>query len=909
MRDQMLKKLADWHTCYPGRMLLVVILITILFTALASQLSVTMRWSDLLPANDKRTLAYNTIIDEFVTASSIVVVAQGDEQNIKLFAERLVPKLESAVLETEKGPRALIRRVDYKLDVDYFKNHGLLLMDKADMKNMKTLFNDPNLPEVLYNLNDAMEKEYVQREEPLSTREKEDQAVSFLDGIQYLVSQLNRLNYNESLSKKEAEETADRLLIGEPYLLSYDKNALILNAIPTFSVMDLDLVVGGVEVIQGILDETLSEFPEVQAGLTGFIPVCHDEMVYSERSLGYTSFIALAAILILLVLSFRIWNAPIFAVINLLIGILWAIGLVALLVGQLNIMTQMMAVILLGLGIDFSIHLISGFTEYRSIGYSIELALEQTFLKIGRGVITGGLTTACAFFTMAISKSRGMKEMGLVTGMGLLAILAATFLILPIFLVWREKRSEKRKAKKPESLSKDLSFRFLGKTGSWLGRHYGFTLAAAVLFTAVLLWIGSNITFDQNYMNIEPEGIPSVALQDTVLEKFDLGMDFAMIVAESPEVSHQISRKIRRVGSVAMVDDISIYLPPETEQKSRLPEIRRIYQTMSESHIKKKFTERDWKRIRTEIVRLQKNVKEMQTLAFMGGQDKIDRKCSAIIGVPDDPESQNHIERLLDGLKKQKNHWRAWQMFQNHFAPYYKKTVMGMASIEPVGLKDLPESIADTYSNSDRSRFLITAFPAGSVWNDAAFLRRFTTDLERINSNTTGMPPVFLALVDIIGSDGRKAMMLTVVVVFLLLWADFRNAKHALMAMFPLMAGLIWMIGLMKLTGQQFTVMNVMGLPMILGIGIDDGVHVVHRWLAEGRGKIEVVFASTGKAILLTTLTTMIGFGSLIFSVWRGFGHLGAALFVGVGACFITTVLLLAGFIGWIERKTKKAGK
>jgi hypothetical protein len=94
-----------------------------------------------------------------------------------------------------------------------------------------------------------------------------------------------------------------------------------------------------------------------------------------------------------------------------------------------------------------------------------------------------------------------------------------------------------------------------------------------------------------------------------------------------------------------------------------------------------------------------------------------------------------------------------------------------------------------------------------------------------------------------------------------------------------------------------------MALPMIVGIGIDDGVHIVHRWRHEGKGKVLTVFASTGKAILLTSLTTMLAFGSLIFSIWRGFGHLGAALFLGVGACFLTTVVILPGIIGFLERK------
>ena len=216
---------------------------------------------------------------------------------------------------------------------------------------------------------------------------------------------------------------------------------------------------------------------------------------------------------------------------------------------------------------------------------------------------------------------------------------------------------------------------------------------------------------------------------------------------------------------------------------------------------------------------------------------------------------------------------------------------------------DLPESILDRYSNERRDQFLISVFPAGNVWADAPFLKRFVGDLERVSDRATGMPPVFRALIEVIGQDGQKAVLLTLGIVFLLLWVDFRSPGYALMAMIPLAAGVFWMVGLMKLSGMQLTVMNVMGLPMILGIGIDDGVHIVHRWQAEGKGKLRVIFSSTGKAVLLTSLTTMLAFGSLVFSIWRGFAHLGGALFLGVGACFLTTVLFLSGIIGFLERK------
>lgn len=906
MRESILKKLAHFHANHPGRMLILVLLLTLIFGALSSKLTVTMRWSDLLPAKNRRTIQYNKIIDEFTTSTSIVVLVQGKEKQIKSFADALAPKLKSAVLETDSGNVSLISRVDYKIEVDFLKNHGLMLSKEYDLKNMKEIYTNPNIADYLANLNHAMEKEYVGQEESLSTREKEDQAVMFLDGIQNLIHTMNLLASGKKVSEPEIQSLVDVLLTGDPYFLSYDQNALILNAVPTFSVVDLDLVVNGVEVIQGIVDETIKEFPGVRAGMTGMMPICHDEMVYSERSLGYTSLIAVVGILALLIISFRMWLAPLFAISNLLIGILWAIGLVTLTVGQLNIMTQMMAVILLGLGIDFSIHIISGFTEFRAKGQSVQMALETTFLKVGRGVITGGLTTACAFLTMTISSSRGMKEMGLVTGLGLLATLVSTFLVLPIFLVYRERRRAKKNKNNSQKKIRDISFRFLGNAGNWLGENYRWTLLMALVLTVLFIGAASQITFDQNYMNIEPKGITSVVLQDTILDKFDLGMDYAMVLVDNPDESRRIAKQYREMVTIAMTEDISVYLPSESEQKERTPHIHEIQNAMASSQILSRISKKDWTALRNEIDTLRMNVMEMQDMAFWGGQDKVERKCCSLVGSPDDPASSGLIQELLNHLdKNQIKYPDQWDFFQKKFASNFKQAVLKMASSEPIHLNDLPLSILDRYSNADRSQYLITVFPGGSIWNDAKFLHRFIDDLDKVSNKATGMPPVFMELIEIIGQDGGNAMFLTVVVIILLLLLDFRNAGHAFMAMIPLAAGLVWMIGLMKLTGQQFTVMNVMGLPMILGIGIDDGVHIVHRWISEDRNHIRTVFASTGKAILLTSLTTMLGFGSLIFSVWRGFGHLGAALFVGVGACFITTVLFLSGLLGWIEHRQK----
>ncbi|GAG69869.1 unnamed protein product, partial [marine sediment metagenome] len=363
-----------------------------------------------------------------------------------------------------------------------------------------------------------------------------------------------------------------------------------------------------------------------------------------------------------------------------------------------------------------------------------------------------------------------------------------------------------------------------------------------------------------------------------------------------------MAKKLKNIKSVALVDDISMYLPSFEEQQKRIPVIREINQAISSTTLKDNLTEAEFNQLLLELERLEMNIMEIQDMAFIGGQDKVDNKCSEIVGDPDNPQLKSIITEFINYLENNRQEGiKGLKEFQKFEALYFKKTALKMATTENIKFKDLPLSILDRYTNRNRNQFLMTIFPSGNMWQDIDYLNRFTDDLDRVSEKVTGMPPIMKELISVIGNDGKNAALLTILVVFMLLWLDFRKIKYAVIAMIPLVAGFVWMVGLMKLAGMQLTVVNVMGLPMIIGIGIDYGVHVVHRWRSEEKGKLNKIFASTGKAILLSALTTMLAFGSLIFSIWRGFGSLGAAMFIGVGACFLSTVIILSGIIGLLE--------
>ena len=337
------------------------------------------------------------------------------------------------------------------------------------------------------------------------------------------------------------------------------------------------------------------------------------------------------------------------------------------------------------------------------------------------------------------------------------------------------------------------------------------------------------------------------------MDKFDMNMESTIFLANSLQQSREYAEKCKELNSVGLTDDISSYLPSAQEQEERAPHIEDIYNKITQTDINNRVLESDMPKLIEEIQRLEMNIIEMQDMAFLGGQDKVDKKCSDLVGSPENSELPNLIRQLYELIEDNPNSVVGLTDFQKSFAPHFKERVINMCSAEKIELSDLPETI-----------------------------------------------------LDIFGRDGRNAIMLIIVLVFLLLWLDFRNVSEALIAMLPLACGIFWMVGIMQAFGLMLNMVNMIGLPLIIGIGIDDGVHLVHRWKHEGNNNLFRIFSSTGKAILLTSITTMFAFGSLGFSSFRGWASFGTTLFIGVGACFLSSVIVLSGVLGYVDKYRNK---
>ncbi len=661
---------------------------------------------------------------------------------MKAYARHIAPRLEDLT--------NWVDRVDVQTPVDFYRKNALKLLTSTQLDNFGELFDDPNLIPFLNHLNDSFEKEYTS-DGSIGSRKKEQDAVRFLDGIETFTDVMQQF-YDGEYTSDLAEKAVDALTIGETYFISPNRDMMIIMIEPTFNMFDdIKLLTDAVNGIETLVKAEAPAF-HVTAGLTGSIVLSRDEIKASTEDSMSITLIALVGIFFLFVLSFRMWGSPFMAILTVVIGVVWAMGIASLLVDSLSLMTVMMAVILVGLGIDFSIHIISGYTENRFAGVGVEDSLRNSLVKTGPGIFTGGLTTGAAFLTMMISSNRGMFEFGFVAGCGIVVTMLATLIVLPVLLMIREKLLRKRHSVRGK---KDISYAFLGKSAEKLSRHWRVSAVVMLLVSVFLAYHASRITMDYNYLNMEPVGLESIRLQKALIASFDLSTDYALLTAgDLPEV-RKLTEKARELSTAGWVESISDFLPDPADKSDYFHFVRNLRRNLNAAPIKTSLDRQAAKTLVDELERLEFNIIELQDLAFIGGQDRVYNKAKRLVGEADDTLMTGRLSQLVDTARGKTVLYKLTD-FSRTFAETFKTDLLAMANTQPLRVDLLPREIRERFIGKSGDIYLISVYPKQNVWEDTNFLKSFAADCESISPKATGFPPIFVELLNMIAKDGKN---------------------------------------------------------------------------------------------------------------------------------------------------------
>ena len=392
----------------------------------------------------------------------------------------------------------------------------------------------------------------------------------------------------------------------------------------------------------------------------------------------------------------------------------------------------------------------------------------------------------------------------------------------------------------------------------------------------------------------------SIELMDKIHDKFDISTDPVNIIVNNlPEVN-DTSDKLDKLNSVGFVDSIANYLPLKEKQKKRLPYIRKIRTILNSQP---SLSAVNKQKLVEEFKRLEANIIEMGDMGYMSGLDKMVKRCDELANIKDNKKIGSNIFDELIELVNNANPI-VLNNLQNIFAAGMKNNLLKMCNPGIITLKNVPDNIQNLYISDNGNKYLINVYSSKPIWENL-LTDSFIPDVVSIAPQMTGLPVFMKDVITYSALGGKQATIFAFISIIILLLIDFKNLKFTVIALIPLILGSIWILGFLVVSGIYFTWMTIMIVPLIIGIGIDDGVHIIHRYRLEGKGSSPLVLRTTGKAVMLTSLTTMIGFGSLYFSKMVGYQDFGLSLFIGIGLLFIFSTVLLPVILTLTEKKKK----
>ena len=818
MRKKILKKIAQISYRRYRLVLSIALVLTIVSLLLSFRLELKTDVIHLLPPESKAARVFCRAISSFGTFDYLIILMQGEDvKELENFSD-------SFAFELRKSD--LIEGIDYKVSEELKR-----FFQEELVRRPYLYLSSINIKELKNKLSDEVIHRQIRENRRLLAS-----PISFATKNLIQKDPFNlRSIFKEYILQQKGPYNFD---LSRGYYLSSDQRALLMIIKPKRPPTDIKF---GKELLKTIkeAEEKISK-EGVRVGYTGGYIMALDDEKMIKRDIILTISLAFFLILTLFFITFRRKETFFFVSLPLLMGLAWTVGIASLYPRHLNMITFGFFPILIGLGVDYAIHIYNRYLEEKGKGKDTLSSLEITLSQTGEGIVTGALTTAVAFYSLTFTKFRGLSELGFLSGTGILACLLSMFFILPAILSWQARRSPAKTKK-----IKPLSSFGLKKVSGFLLRSPKTTLIISIFVTLILGLSALGVTFDSDFRSLRPKETPAFRIQDEIGEKFGSPSDPLMIIAsgENKEEVLQTNERItQRIEELKKEGSIEHYQSPVSLLSSK-------------------------KRVR-------ENIKELREFDF---------------------------ERIIATFKEAllKNDFRI-EAYQNYLDEMrdLKARLKGPISISNSG-KNL-EKMTKRYLIRDEEGFKVLAL----AYPEKKTLSPKEADEfgERIKGNEkkieiTGVGIIASELKRLITKDFILATVLAFSGVFIMLLIHFRRIKVVILALIPLICGIIWMLGIMRLIGLKMNFVNVVVTPLILGIGIDDGIHIIHRYLEKKKEGVEDAIHHTGRAVVMTSLTTMVGFGSLIFAQYRGLATMGGLALLGVGLCLVASLTILPALL------------
>ncbi len=678
---------------------------------------------------------------------------------------------------------------------------------------------------------------------------------------------------------------------------------------PVRDVESLNDMGDAITAIRRTIAQVTGEHPGVEVGLTGIEVVEADETNAAMTDSIIASIVAVTLIAGLLIGAFHSWRTPLIAVVALLVAIACTFGYLTVTIGHLQVISVVFAVILLGLGIGYAIHIITRYELVRrtfdddAAGFGS--AMGDSLMTTGPGIITGAVTTAAAFATTMFTDFRGVAEMGHVAAAGIFICVIIMFTAFPALM-----RVFKPKRKHVRSMKRRYFHLFEERWLTPFFRRPLLTCLIALGLAGAAVWATSRMKYDYDLMALLPDNVDSVMWQERVADVSGRSIWFGVSRANDLAQVRRLAAMFRKLETVEPeIGGVGLLLPHDEQQKiGMLEEAGAKLRPAVAAVLNGAASPADKTAPAGDVIA---NLGALKVMLSLAGENQIaaaDRQAiDAAIG---------RIVKTAGRLDQAARQQRVAAVEQQYARGRQRLAAMIDQALdtEPLTLADLPGELHSMYVGSDGSLAmeLYPKLPAAAGASSSPlspdFLPRFVGDLRRVDPAVTGVIVQVFESGDLIYNAYVMAGMWAFMIVLVLLYIDFQSLIDALMCLLPVLIGFAVTFGLMYVFGMHINPANIIVLPLVFGIGVDAGVHIMHRYRQDALTRPIGLTAGTGKGITLTSLTTMIGFGALMLASHRGIRSLGFVLATGVGMTMIACWIVMPACLELRARGRKGSG-
>jgi len=825
--------------------LIISVLLSLISIFLVTRLKLDLNFTSLLPADNAGVDAFFDVVETIGIQSTLIALVEMPEHIDQKDAEAVVEHLSKTY-----GQSRLITEIEYKSEARPLSNLFIVFVDY--------------LPQLLQT-----------RDLNMLTRKLSDEGIhrQVLENKKLLMAPLGigaqELVYNDPLGLRDLLGSYLTVPTGKQTikpLRGYyrtKKGDYIIFLKPEKPPQDVAFskkLLAEVYLLEKIamaeLSEQMGDFSNnIKISYTGGYPIAVNDEAITKRDIKVTLVTSFLGVMILFGLSFRTLRILFLVGLPLATSLLWTLAVASLTFGSLHVLTGIFACVLIGLGIDFAIHIVNRFFAEDNIHLPVPQRLQLTFQESGMGILIGGFTTATAFFCIGISDFRGFSELGILTGIGILICLLTMFFLLPALLV---NFSDGKRFTKTVAIA-GFGLQTLIANIQKAPRVVLLSTAAVV---SVLAIAGAGIKFDDNLKNFRPVDSSVLLLQDKITDWLGGSTASILLVAEEAteakvmEATASIYAALEELQSadkIAGIRSLSSYFPPPSQQRMNMEFIRQHSDRFDIKRIKSTFNQT---LIKNGFEVLEQYDEYFERLSKALSEDKL-----FLPGAVQDKE----LEKLLKVFVIRKNNLH--------------KTVTYISPNK------------DLWSRADTSQF-----------KEMIIRKLEEKGIKRSLYMVTGPNLLTGELKTLIMDNLKASLWIAGIGILVVLFVYYRSLKWVFFAITPLLIGLASLTGIMTILGLDFNFINLIVIPMIVGIGIDDGVHFTNTYRLSDPFKMSEGMILTGRAVVLTSLTTIVGFGSIVLSHYPGLKSMGYVAVIGISACMLASIIVLPAIFSIVDK-------